>query len=93
MASGRYTVRLGGLGRGAKDWGWWLGFADDGRIGGALLLELVLEGSADESRKKWMGLERLGFEFGMELAAEKPGMVRHFDNFNVIFVGGAAGNS
>ena len=40
-----------------------------------------------------MGLERLGFEFGVELAAEKPGVVRHFHNFNVVFVGSASGNS
>ncbi len=39
-----------------------------------------------------MGLEGLGFEFGMELAAEEPRVFGGFDNFYVIFVWGAAGD-
>ncbi len=40
-----------------------------------------------------MRLEWLGFEFGMELAAQEPWMVGRFDDFNVIFVGSAAGDA
>src|SRR5580693_7049234 len=88
------TRRLcGGLGGCAKDWGWRLGFADSGCGGGALLLELVLKGCADECREQRMGLERFGLKFRVELAAEKPGMIRHFHNFHVVFVRSAAGNS
>ena len=88
------TRRLcGGLGGCAKDRGWRLGFADSGCGGGTLLLELVLKGCSDECREQRMGLERFGLEFRVELAAEKPGMIRHFHNFNVVFVRGAAGDS
>src|ERR1700685_4769978 len=37
-----------------------------------------------------MRFERLRLERGMELAAEEPGMVGSFDDFDVIFVGSAA---
>src|SRR6266481_8926019 len=37
-----------------------------------------------------MGLERLGFELGVELAAEKPGMVGCFDDLYVIFIRSAS---
>jgi hypothetical protein len=40
-----------------------------------------------------MWRERFGFEFGMELAAEKPGMVRGLDDFDVLVIGRAAGNA
>ena len=81
------------MGGSAKDRCWRLGFADGGCGCGALLLELVLEGGADESREERMGLKRLRLEFRVELATEKPGVIRHFHNFNVIFVGSAAGDS
>ena len=81
------------MGGGAKDRGWRLGFADGGCGCGALLLELVLEGGADEGREERMRLERLGLEFRMELAAEKPRVIRRFDDFDVIFVGSAAGDA
>ena len=38
---------------------------------------------ANEGGEERMRRERLGFEFGMELAAEEPGMIGHFDNFDV----------
>ena len=56
-------------------------------------MALVIEGSADEGGEKRMRLERLGFEFGVELAAEEPGVIRGFDNFDVVFVGSAAGDA
>src|SRR3954447_16236498 len=38
---------------------------------------------AHKARKKRMRREGLRFELRVELAAEEPGMVRHFDNFDV----------
>jgi hypothetical protein len=93
LHGGYHTALGGGLGGGTKDWGWRLGFADRGCGGGAPFLKFVLEGGANERREQRMGLERLGLEFGMKLAAEKPGVIRHFHNFNVVFVGGAASDS
>ena len=55
-------------------------------------MALVIEGGADEGGEKRMRLERLGFEFGVELAAEEPGVVWGFDDFDVVFVWGAAGD-
>src|SRR5690349_11627479 len=52
----------------------------------------VLQSGADESRKQGMRLERLGLEFGMELAAQKPRMLRGLDNLHVIFVWSTPGN-
>ena len=40
-----------------------------------------------------MRRQRLRFEFGMELAADKPGMVGHFNNFHVSAVGRASGDA
>src|SRR5579863_4294172 len=40
-----------------------------------------------------MRFERLGFEFRVELAAEEPWMVRSFDDLNIVFVGGTAGDA
>ena len=56
-------------------------------------MALVIEGGADEGGEKRMRLERLGFEFGVELAAEEPGVVRGFDNFDVVVVGSATGDA
>jgi len=39
-----------------------------------------------------MRLEGFGFEFGVKLAAEEPGVLGRFDDLDVIFVGGAAGD-
>ena len=61
--------------------------------GGAGLALFVFEGGADEGGEEGMGLEGLGFEFGMKLAAEEPGVFGGFDDFDVIFVGGAAGDA
>ena len=40
-----------------------------------------------------MRFERLGLKFGMELAAEEPWMVGSFDDFDVILVGSATGDT
>ena len=53
----------------------------------------IFEAGADKRGKQWMRRERLGFEFGMELAANEPRMVGHFDDFDVDAVGGAAGDA
>jgi hypothetical protein len=37
---------------------------------------------SDEIFKQRMGFQRLGFELGMELATEKPGMVLDLDDFD-----------
>jgi len=47
---------------------------------------------ADESREERMRLERLRFEFRVELAAETPGMVGQLANFDVNAIGGLAGD-
>src|SRR5271165_6385435 len=39
-----------------------------------------------------MRLKRLGLEFRVKLATEKPGVLRHFHNFDVVLVGGASGD-
>ena len=54
---------------------------------------LVIQGGADEGGEERMRHERLGFEFGMELAAEKPGVFGRLDDFDVISVGRAAGDA
>ena len=59
----------------------------------ARALLFVFEGSAYEGGEERMRFERLGFEFGVELAAEEPGVIGGFDDFDVIFVGGAAGDA
>jgi len=53
---------------------------------------LVFQGGAYEGGEQRMRLQGLGLEFGVELAAEEPGMLRGFDDLDVIFVGGAAGD-
>ena len=64
-----------------------------GGVGGARFLDFVFQRSAYEGGEERMRLERLGLEFGVELAAEEPGMVGSFDDFDVIFVGRAAGDA
>ena len=59
----------------------------------AAFLALVIERRADEGGEKRMRLERLGFEFGVKLATEEPGVIGCLDNFDVVFVGCAAGDA
>jgi len=60
---------------------------------GRVLLEFVLERGADEGGEERVRLEGLGFEFGVELAAEEPRVVRGFDDFDVVVVGSTAGDA
>ena len=53
----------------------------------------ILEAGAHERGEKRMRRERLRFEFRMKLAAKKPRVVGCFDDFDVVFVGGAAGDA
>ena len=59
----------------------------------AIFVFFMLDRRADEGGEKRMRFERLGFEFGVELAAEEPWMVGRFDDLDVIFVGSAAGDA
>jgi len=43
----------------------------------------IFQAGADEGGEERVRCQRLGFEFGMELAAQEPGMVRGFDYFYV----------
>src|SRR6202022_2292171 len=56
------------------------------------LLLPVFQRSADECRKQWMRLQRLGFELRMKLAAQEPRVVGRLDDFDVIFVRRPAGD-
>ena len=49
----------------------------------AAFLALVIERRADEGGEKRMRLERLGFEFGVELAAEEVRMARYLHDLNI----------
>jgi len=69
------------------------GFGLREEICGPDFVAFVVERGSDEGGKERMRLEGLGFEFRMELAAEEPGMVGGLDNFDVVFVGGAAGDA
>ena len=51
----------------------------------------VFDGCADEGAKEGMRFERLRFELGVELAAEVPGMISEFADFDVDAVRGLAG--
>ena len=53
----------------------------------------IVEAGADEGGKERMRRERLGLEFWMELAAEEPGVIGHFDDLDVHAVGSAAGDA
>src|SRR5882672_10894508 len=48
---------------------------------------------ADEGMKERVRHERLRFKFRMELASEKPRMLRRLDNFHVLAVGRASGDA
>src|SRR6202166_567033 len=86
----RSLLICGGAGGGVEEWG-------VRRLGlrkhssGTAFVALVVDGCANEGGEERMRLERLGFEFGVELAAEEPGVIGSFDNFDVVFVGCAAG--
>src|SRR5882762_7177599 len=47
---------------------------------------LMFQRCADERCKEWMWLQRLRFEFRMELAAEEPRVIRGLDDFHVILI-------
>ena len=51
-----------------------------------LSLLLMSQRRADKIPEQRMWLHRLGFEFGMELTAEEPGMIFNLDNFNQVVV-------
>src|SRR5512140_988121 len=58
-----------------------------GLRGHAEPLLAALIGRADERAEERMRLQRLGFELGVKLAAEEPGMVRDLANLDVDAVG------
>src|SRR6202030_764315 len=53
----------------------------------------ILKAGANESSKKRMRREGLGFEFGVKLAANEPRMVGHFDQFEIHAIGRTAGDA
>ena len=53
----------------------------------------ILVAGLDERAEERMRLERLGLEFGMELAAEEEGMVGNLDDLDVGAVGRGAGDA
>ena len=61
--------------------------------GGGGLGEAVLVAGGDEVAEDGVGLERLGFEFGVELAAEEEGVVGDLDDLDVGGVGGGSGDA
>src|SRR5690348_3823001 len=48
---------------------------------------------ANECGEKRVWRERLGLEFGMELAADEPRMIRNLDNFHVDAIGRASSDA
>src|SRR5260370_20313387 len=55
--------------------------------------EVVLVAGGDEVAEDGMGLQRLGLEFRMKLAAQEEGMCWNFNDFDVGGVGGGAGDA
>src|SRR5579862_3728627 len=53
----------------------------------------IFKAGANERGKKRMRSKWLRFEFGMKLAANKPGVIGHFDNFDIHAIGRPAGNA
>src|SRR6201993_168309 len=53
----------------------------------------ILKTGAHERGKKRMRGKRLRFEFRMKLAANEPGMLRHFDNFDIHAIGRPASDA
>ena len=62
-------------------------------VGYALALVAVFYAGADESGEERMRGERLGLEFGMELATDEPWVVGGFDDFDVDAVRSASGDA
>ena len=54
---------------------------------------MVLVAGCDEVAEDRVGLQRFGFEFGVELAAEEEGVGGDFYDFDVGGVGGGAGDA
>src|SRR5258708_34697197 len=63
------------------------------RCAGAEFLFFVLQCRADECGEERVRLQRLGFKFWMELAAEEPRVVRGLDDLDVIFIRRAPGDA
>src|SRR5215469_2983618 len=57
------------------------------------IAQVLLVGGADESLEERMGLHGLGFEFGVELAAEVPGVVGGLADLHVGAVRSFAGDA
>src|SRR5215471_9650383 len=53
-------------------------------------LVAVRQRRADECPEQRVRLQRLGFEFGMKLAAQIPGMIRQFANLDIHAIGSLA---
>src|SRR5579875_162893 len=53
----------------------------------------IFDAGSDEGGEERVGREGLGLEFGMKLAADEPGMVGNFDDFDVHAVGSFAGDA
>ncbi|MCU1222775.1 MAG: hypothetical protein JWQ42_868 [Edaphobacter sp.] len=58
-----------------------------------MLGDAVLVAGGDEVAEEGVGLKRLGFELGVELAAEEEGMGGDLDDLDVGGVGGGAGEA
>ena len=58
-----------------------------GGVGRGEALGAVLVAGVDEAEEERMRLQGLGFELGMELAAEEVGVVGQLDDFDVGSVG------
>ena len=54
-------------------------------------MQAVLVAGGDEVAEDGVGLQRLGFEFGVELAGEEEGVRRNLDDFDVGGVGCGSG--
>src|SRR5215831_17421791 len=57
------------------------------------MIVTVFDTGANESSKQRMRRERLRFEFWMELAADKPRMIGHFNDLNVHAVRSASADA
>ena len=53
----------------------------------------IFEAGTDEGSEEGVRGERLGFEFGVKLAADEPGVIGHFNDFDVDAVGRATGDA
>src|SRR5579863_874910 len=62
-------------------------------LSGVVFFSAVFERRANEGPEQRMRFQRLGFELGMKLAAQIPGMAGQLANFNVDAVGRFAGQA